>query len=31
VIVPDAGHAASEPGIRRALIAATEKFKTLRG
>ena len=30
VIVPDAGHAASEPGIRRALVAATEKFKGLR-
>jgi proline iminopeptidase len=27
VIVPDAGHAAMEPGIRRALVAATERFK----
>jgi proline iminopeptidase len=26
-IVPDAGHSAMEPGIRRALIAATERFK----
>jgi len=26
-IVPDAGHAAMEPGIRRALVAATERFK----
>ncbi|MCI5047305.1 MAG: prolyl aminopeptidase [Aquisalinus sp.] len=26
-IVPDAGHAASEPGIISALVAATEKFK----
>jgi proline iminopeptidase len=26
VIVPDAGHAASEPGIRAALVAATERF-----
>jgi len=29
VIVPDAGHAAMEPGIRSALIAATERFKDL--
>ncbi len=28
-IIPDAGHAASEPGTRAALIAATEKFKAL--
>lgn len=28
-IVPDAGHSAMEPGTRRALIAATEKFKLL--
>ena len=28
VIVPDAGHSAMEPGIRRALVAATERFKT---
>ena len=27
--IADAGHAASEPGIRSALIEATEKFKTL--
>jgi proline iminopeptidase len=26
VIVPDAGHAASEPGIRAALVTATERF-----
>lgn len=29
VVVPDAGHSAMEPGIRRALIAATERFKAL--
>jgi proline iminopeptidase len=29
VIVPDAGHSAMEPGIRRALVWATEKFKSL--
>lgn len=29
VVVPDAGHSAMEKGIRAALIAATEKFKTL--
>lgn len=28
-IIADAGHAASEPGIRSALIEATEKFKNL--
>ena len=28
VMVPDAGHSAMEPGIARALIAATEKYKT---
>lgn len=28
-IVPDAGHAATEPGIERALVAATERFKNL--
>jgi proline iminopeptidase len=28
-IVPDAGHSAMEPGIRRALVAATERFKAL--
>ncbi len=26
-IVPDAGHSAMEPGVRRALVAATERFK----
>ena len=26
-IVPDAGHSALEPGIRRALIAAVEVFR----
>lgn len=30
-VVPDAGHSALEPGIRSALIEATEKFKVLRG
>ncbi len=30
VIVPDAGHAATEPGIRKALVQATEKFKSRR-
>ncbi len=29
VIVPDAGHSAMEPGIRAALVAAMERFKTL--
>jgi proline iminopeptidase, Neisseria-type subfamily len=29
VIVPDAGHAATEPGIRRALVAATDRFRNL--
>ncbi len=28
-VIADAGHAASEPGTRAALIAATEKFKSL--
>lgn len=27
VVVPDAGHSAMEPGIRRALVAATERMK----
>jgi len=27
VIVPDAGHSAMEPGIRRALLEATERYK----
>lgn len=30
-IVPDAGHSALEPGIRTALIEATERFKTIGG
>ncbi|MGE3623805.1 MAG: prolyl aminopeptidase [Bdellovibrionales bacterium] len=29
-IIPDAGHSALEPGIRSALIDATEKFKLIR-
>lgn len=29
VVVPDGGHSAMEPGIRAALVAATEKFKTM--
>jgi proline iminopeptidase len=29
-IIPDAGHAASEPGTRAALIGATERFKSLK-
>jgi len=29
-IVPDAGHAATEPGIRRELVAATDRFRDLR-
>lgn len=29
VVVPDAGHSALEPGIRGALIAATERFKLI--
>ena len=28
-IVPDAGHSAMEPGIRAALVAATERFRQL--
>ena len=28
--VPDAGHSALEPGIRRALVAAVERFRALR-
>lgn len=30
-VIPDAGHSMFEPGIRSALIEATEKFKTIRG
>ena len=29
-IVPDAGHSALEPGIRRALVAAVERFRSAR-
>ena len=29
VIVPDAGHSAMEPGIRSALIEATDRFRNL--
>lgn len=29
VVVPDAGHSAMEPGIRAALVAATERYKRL--
>ena len=29
LVVPDAGHSAMEPGIRRALVAAMEKYKSL--
>jgi proline iminopeptidase len=28
-VVPDAGHSAMEPGIRRALVAATERYKAI--
>ncbi|MDA8249791.1 MAG: prolyl aminopeptidase, partial [Rhodospirillales bacterium] len=27
-LVPDAGHSALEPGVRRALVAAVERFRT---
>jgi len=27
IVVPDAGHSAMEPGIRTALVAATERFR----
>lgn len=30
IVVPDAGHSAMEPGVRMALVQATERFKTLR-
>jgi proline iminopeptidase len=30
-VIPDAGHSALEPGIRSALIEATEKFRNIRG
>ncbi|WP_119677511.1 prolyl aminopeptidase [Indioceanicola profundi] len=29
IVVPDAGHSAMEPGIRSALVQATERFKSL--
>lgn len=29
IVVPDAGHSAMEPGIRAALVGATERFKRL--
>lgn len=29
IVVPDAGHSAMEPGIRAALLAATDKFRKL--
>lgn len=29
VVVPDAGHSAMEPGIRAALVGATERYKSL--
>jgi proline iminopeptidase len=29
-IVPDAGHSAMEPGIRKALVNATDKFRSLK-
>ena len=31
VIIPDAGHSAMEPGIRAALVRATETMKTRAG
>jgi len=30
-VIPDAGHSALEPGIRSALVEATEKFKAIKG
>lgn len=30
IVVPDAGHSAHEPGISRALVAATDRFKVRR-
>lgn len=30
IVIPDAGHSAMEPGVRMALVQATERFKTLR-
>jgi proline iminopeptidase len=29
-VVPDAGHSALEPGVRRALVAAVERFRAAR-
>ncbi len=31
VVVPDSGHSAMDPGVRAALVRATERFKTLPG
>jgi proline iminopeptidase len=28
-VVPDAGHSAMDPGVRSALVRATEKFKSI--
>ncbi len=30
IVIPDAGHSAMEPGVRTALVQATERFKSLR-
>jgi proline iminopeptidase len=30
-VIPDAGHSALEPGVRRALVAAVERFRSPRG
>ena len=29
-VIPDAGHSALEPGVRRALVAAVERFRNVR-
>ena len=29
-VIPDAGHSALEPGVRRALVSAVERFRTVR-
>ena len=29
IVVPDAGHSVAEPGIRHALIEATDRFSSL--
>jgi proline iminopeptidase len=31
IIVPDAGHAASEPGVASALVKATDGFRGIKG